>query len=205
MSNERQFEKLGGSLESKPWEVKATSNNGFAFDPKNKEFNTLEGYFVEEVDMPAKNGGKPYKIYKIHEVLPDGSMGDVFGIINDKVLDDRMEAAAVGSYIRIEYLGRTRLKSTPPTAPISQTNSYHNWEVSIDRNAIPYNTASGKNLPAATVSNGTANTTLTGNASVAPANNAAAPTQSRSRYSTSPATPMQTGNAAAIEESDLPF
>lgn len=135
----RNFETVGGSGESIAWNPQLTEKNNFVLGAD----NVREGYYIQVKEMPGDDryGGKPYQIHVIHEVKPDGSFGQKWGIIGDKVLNDRMAQLTIGDFIRLEYAGKLRLKATPATQNISKTNSYHNWIVQVDKGAITYNNA----------------------------------------------------------------
>lgn len=135
----RQFDSVGSSGESTKWNPQLTEKNNFVMSAE----NVREGYYAECKEMPgeAKYENKPYKIHVIHEVKEDGTFGEKWGVIGDKILNDRMDQIKVGNFIRLEYNGKTRLKATPASQNISKTNSFHNWTLGVDHSAIPYNQA----------------------------------------------------------------
>ena len=206
--SESRFQKIGGRTESTPWKPMAVEQNGFHFDPKDEENNTMEGYYIERADLPGKDG-KSFTVHKVHEVLKDGSLGQIWGVSGGMVLDERMESAPVGSFIQIKYAGRKHKKGIPVTNAFSQTNSFHMWEVGIDKNAVPYNQVAG----AKSVTQHTNSTPAPQN-NAAPANTASTGTstaQATQRFS-SRAAATQTGNAGnqvanagKVDEDDLPF
>lgn len=174
MSNERKFETVGGSGESVAWNPQLTEKNNFVLGTD----NIREGYYIQVKEMPGnpQYGDKPYQIHIIHEVKPDGSFGQKWGVIGDKVLNDRMAQLTVGNFIRLEYSGKLRLKATPPTQNLSKTNSYHNWVVQVDNGAIPYNQAVSSSIaegtPGVQSTNATASVTgLVNNANKNPVQN----------------------------------
>jgi len=209
--SESRFQKIGGRTESTPWKPMAVEQNGFHFDPKDDENNIMEGYYIERADLTGKDG-KSFTVHKVHEVLKDGSLGQVWGVSGGMVLDERMESAPVGSFIQIKYAGRKHKKGIPVTNAFSQTNSFHMWEVGIDKNAIPYNQVAGAKSvtqpanntpnPVNATSAGTANTTSTGTSTA----------QATQKFNSRSAA-TQTGNAGnqvansgqAVEEDELPF
>ena len=198
MSATRNFEKVGGKTDSTPWKPMAVETNGFHYDPKDDANNIMEGYYIERADIPGKDN-KTFAVHKIHEVLPDGSMGQVWGVSGGMVLDERMENIPLGSFVQVKYAGRKHKKGIPVTNAFSQTNSFHMWETAIDKNAIPYSQLTGKTVTAgAPAATGAApkNSTVPANTT-----NATAPFNSRAaaQGTSIPATPT------AVEESDLPF
>lgn len=156
----RNYETVGGSTQSTPWDPRATEKNGFHFKAGDDKNNVMEGYYVEKADIMGKEN-KTFAVHKIHEVLSDGTMGTIWGTSGGMVLDERMDNVPIGSFIRLEYTGRKHKKGIPPTNAMSQTNSFHTWDVKIDRNAVPYNQLTGKTLTvkkdAAPANNGTGN------------------------------------------------
>jgi hypothetical protein len=136
---QRNYEAVGGGaqLDSTRWEPQMKESNGFQMTND----GIREGYYAKVIDMPGspQYDNKPYNLYLIHTLNPqDGSLGVVYGVIGDKILDERMATLQIGSFIFIKYCGKKHKKGTPPGTPFYKNNSYHTWEVGVDRNAIPY-------------------------------------------------------------------
>lgn len=204
MSATRTFTPVGGKTDSTPWAPMAVEKNSFHFDPKDDANNIMEGYYIERADIPGKDN-KTFAVHKIHEVMPDGSLGTIWGVSGGMVLDERMENITLGSFVQIKYAGRKHKKGIPVTNAFSQTNSFHLWETAIDSNAIPYQQISGKAIAApaaAKPSNPPAAT------SAAPANttNATPAFNSRAAATQNNSAGNQVANAGtAVDEMDLPF
>lgn len=137
-SSERSFKKVSGGSNGTPWKPHMTEANFMKMgdDP------VKEGYLLSSRIVNGKE--KPFEVFSIQEVNPDGTFGQVYEVIGDTVLLDKFKAVPFGSYIRAEYKGRIHkkaireVKGYHPGAPFTQTNSFHNWEVGVDENAIPY-------------------------------------------------------------------
>jgi hypothetical protein len=202
--SERKFEKVGNGLASEKWDPRATESNGFHFKAGDDANNVLEGYYVEAAELEGKanaDGKKSsFTVHKIHEVLKDGSMGKVWGTSGGKVLDESMEKITIGSYVRVEYTGKRRKKDVPPANHISQTNSYHTWNVGVDKNAIPYNQLPGsKGIDASVAKNASASTPAS-----AP-DNTVASTQSFSSRGAGAQSAVDSNGSVDFKGDDLPW
>ncbi len=206
MSATRNFEKVGGKIDSTPWKPMAVETNNFHYNPNDDANNIMEGYYIERADIPGKDN-KTFAVHKVHEVMPDGSMGTVWGVSGGMVLDERMENIPLGSFVQIKYAGRKHKKGIPVTNAFSQTNSFHMWETAIDKNAIPYSQLTGKTVAAPVAQNAapagakqvatpavTANTT-----------NATAPFNSRAAASQNNAGNQVANAGNPVDPDDLPF
>ena len=129
----------GQGIEFKPH---ATELNGFYFDP-NSPNNILEGYY-KSLNEGIQTQFGPMSTASIQKVNPDGTIGDVYSVILDTFLKDKMQSIPLNTYVCLEYKGKTLKKGTPlmgngqPQA-WSKTNSFHTWFVGADYNAIPFN------------------------------------------------------------------
>lgn len=144
MADERKFETVSGGSNGKPWKPHMTEKNFMKMGTD----NVKEGYLLSVRTVPAAVGkadSKPFDVYAIQVVKPDNSFGDLIEVVGDAVLTDKFKQISFGSFIRAEYKGRMhkaaikKSEGYTPEAPFTQTNSYHNWEVGVDPNAIPYN------------------------------------------------------------------
>lgn len=141
-SQNRNFEEVQGGSNNAQWKPQATEKNGMQFDPDSPN-NALEGYYIEERDVKGQQD-RYFKVITFRTVNPDGSLNEDVDVIGDTVLADRMSKIPMNSFCRVEYHGRLHKKGYPATSPWSQTNSYHNWKVFIDKNAVPFDQLMGK-------------------------------------------------------------
>lgn len=129
----------GQGIEFKPH---ATELNGFFFDP-NSPNNILEGYYKSlNEGIPTAFG--TMSTASIQKVNPDGTLGEVYSVILDTFLKDKMQSIPLNTYVCLEYKGKTLKKGTPlmgngQPQMWSKTNSFHTWFVGADYNAIPMN------------------------------------------------------------------
>lgn len=141
-SQNRNFEEVQGGSTNAQWKPQATEKNGMVFDP-NSPSNALEGYYIEERDVKGQQD-RYFKVITFRTMNPDGSFGEDVDVIGDTVLVDRMSKIPMNSYCRVEYHGRLHKKGYATNMPWSQTNSYHNWKVFVDKNAVPFDQLMGK-------------------------------------------------------------
>lgn len=147
----------GQGIEFKPH---ATELNGFFYDP-NSPNNILEGYYKSlNEGIPTPFG--TMSTASIQKVNPDGTLGEVYSVILDTFLKDKMQSIPLNTYVCLEYKGKTLKKGTPLMANgqpqmWSKTNSFHTWFVGADYNAIPMNQLVAA-MPQAPVANIPANT-----------------------------------------------
>lgn len=119
-------------------EVNAQSNNP-RWEPQ-KNMNTqgypmmLEGYFKKERTAPGRNGA--FKVIELATINPDGTVGNIYDISGGAVLEDKMGQVKIGTWVGIRYDGKVMSKSGG--------NSYNDWKVFQDHNAIPYQQVFGE-------------------------------------------------------------
>jgi hypothetical protein len=123
------------------WKPQAIEKNGFKMSDK-KEDNFREGYYIENKELPGKDG--VFTVHIFQEAGLDNVLGEKFDVVGGKVLGDLLEKIPLGSYVGIRYVGRKLKKAYPAGQAWSQTNSFHMWEVFQDAGAIPYGKLSGK-------------------------------------------------------------
>lgn len=139
-NQQRQWASVSGGSDNQKWNPKATEKNGFQYNPQGN--NAIEGYYSKFSEINGQSG-----LFCVHEVTlvnADGSLGDAIDVTGDKVLNDKMSKIEVGTFVRVEYKGRSMKKGYPAQA-WSQTNSYHNWEVLEDRGAVKLHQLTGIN------------------------------------------------------------
>jgi hypothetical protein len=146
----RNWSEVSGGSDNTQWKPHATEKNGMAYDPNNPN-NFKEGYLSGVKEIKGKDG--VFTVFEIQTMNPDGSLGEVFDIIGDTVLKDRLEKIEIGSYVGLKYEGRVHKKNYPTNSPWSQTNSYHNWKVFEDTNAVKLQQLMGIKTNGAPVSN----------------------------------------------------
>jgi hypothetical protein len=181
MSN-RNYDKVGGS--GKVWNPKVMENGAPAIiDPNNPPF--IEGYFVNTEENVGKHNST---VYVIHTVEENGSFDEKMSIWGDTVLSDKLQRTPIGSFVKIQYGGRLLKKGVPAGTYPNQTNSYHSWEVFVDRSALPYDQATSMMS-----NNPTKNT---------------AQIQQQPAHKQTPTPPVDTavnGGFQRVDEDDLPF
>lgn len=146
----RNWAEVSGGSDNTQWKPHATEKNGMMYDPNNPS-NFKEGYLSGVKDIKGKDG--VFVVFEIQTMNPDGSLGEVFDIIGDTVLKDRLDKIEIGAYVGLKYEGRTHKKGYPTNSPWSQTNSYHNWKVFEDKNAVKLQSLMGIKSSGAPVSN----------------------------------------------------
>lgn len=135
------FTEVGGGARGTSWDPRATEKNGMRYDP-NWAGNMLEGYLAAVKEIPLrekdKNGNnRTITIFKIQVVNPDKSLGEIFDVVGDTVLGDRLMQIPLQSYVGIKYMGRKHKDGFPAGSYYTQTNSYHVWAVGVDHNVMP--------------------------------------------------------------------
>lgn len=164
MTTERKFDTVSGGANGLSWKPHMTEKNFMKMGTD----NVKEGYLLSSRIVPGANGNNPFEVFLIHTVKEDG-FGEKIEIIGDTVLLDKFKQIPFGSFIRAEYKGRMHKKAIRDAvgyhagAPFTQTNSFHIWEVGVDKGAIPYADAIGKlpqsqAAPVATVESATPST-----------------------------------------------
>ena len=149
-SNGRQFTEVSGGGQGIEFKPHATELNGFHFDP-NSPNNILEGYYKSlNEGIPTQFG--TMSTASVQKVNPDGTLGEVYSVILDTFLKDKMQSIPLNTYVRLEYKGKTLKKGTPlmgngQPQMWSKTNSFHTWFVGADYNAIPMNQLVSKMAP----------------------------------------------------------
>lgn len=146
----RKWSEVSGGSDNTQWKPHATEKNGMAYDANNPA-NFKEGYLSGSKEVKGKDDF--FTVYELQTMNPDGSLGEVFDIIGDTVLKSRLEKIEIGSYVGLKYEGRTHKKGYPVASPWSQTNSYHNWKVFEDTNAVKLQQLMGIKTNGAPVSN----------------------------------------------------
>jgi hypothetical protein len=140
MSEPRKFETVSGGSNGQRWEPQMKEKNFMKMGTD----NIKEGYLLSSKELPGKEANKPFIIFSIQTINADGKFGPVVEVAGDAVLTEKFSKLSFGAYIRVEYKGRLHkkeIKNMPgytPDVAFTQTNSYHNWEVGVDPNAIPY-------------------------------------------------------------------
>ena len=110
-----------------PWTKVSDASNNERFEPhKHENLNDgypkfLEGYYVKTRDILGSDN-KYFKSHEVAVVNPNGNLGKHFDVNGGVSLDKKLEAVPLGSYIRIEYLGRVPSKHPG-------RNPFKNWEV----------------------------------------------------------------------------
>lgn len=127
------FQEVGGYDKGTAWDPRAKQENNFTFIPGSPN-NHIEGYLHSTRQVPNRSGGLS-TIWCIQVVNSDGTLGEIFDIFGDTVLNDRLQRTPMQAYICLEYKGRQHKKNM--SGPWSQTNSYHVWFVGVDGNVMP--------------------------------------------------------------------
>lgn len=130
------FTEVGGISRGLPFDPRATDKNQMYYQEGNPA-NMLDGYLILMKQVPKKNEpGRFTTIWKIQKVNPDSSLGDIYDVIGDQVLNDRLGQMPLGTYIRLLYQGRKHKQNC--SGPFTQSNSYHAWFTGRNDNVIPH-------------------------------------------------------------------
>lgn len=157
MTTERKFDPVSGGANGLSWKPHMTEKNFMKMGLD----NVKEGYLLSSRPVQGTNGNGNFEVFLIHTVKEDGTFGEKIEVIGDTVLLDKFKQIPFGSFIRAEYKGRMHKKAIREApgyhkeAPFTQTNSFHIWEVGVDKGAIPYNEAV-KQMPQAPATSVTA-------------------------------------------------
>lgn len=133
-------------------EVGSSSSNNPRWEPQKTEliqgapFPVLDGYFKDLRELMGQKG--PFSVAVVTTVNPDGSLGQDVDISGGKTLEDKLNDVPLGTFIRIQYEGKVRSKSSG--------NHYNNFKVFKDENAIPFSQLGGHTKPQAQQSNNNA-------------------------------------------------
>ena len=149
-TGKRNWAEVSGGSDNTPWKPQATEKTGMAYDPNNPN-NFKEGYLAGVKEIKGKDG--VFVVFEIQTMNPDGSLGEVFDIIGDTVLKDRLDKIEIGAYVGLKYDGRAFKKGYESNQHWSQTNSYHTWKVFEDKNAVKLQSLMGIKSNGAPVSN----------------------------------------------------
>lgn len=120
-------------------EVGSSSSNNPRWEPQKTDlipgapFPVLDGYFKDLRELNGQKGA--FTVAVITTVNPDGSLGQDVDISGGKALEDKLNEVSLGTFIRIQYEGKVKSKSTG--------NNYNNFKVFKDANAIPFNQLGG--------------------------------------------------------------
>lgn len=139
---QRQFRKASSDIKN-VWDPRANEKNSFYFEATNDQVNIIDGYIV---DVDHGVGIHNSTVWKMHEVLPDGKLGEIWAIWGDKVLNGELEKVTLGAFIRVQYKGK-KFPKGKEQQNFTKNNSYHIWDVFVDDGAMPYNKAN----PSATI------------------------------------------------------
>ena len=128
MSQDNRFEEVGGSSNNARWEP--YKNDGNAAYPKE-----MMGYFKNIREQTGPNG--PFEIATIQVMDKEnpGALGAEVDVSGGDVLADKLNNIVLGSFIKIQYLGKKPSKQGGRT--------YNDWYVGVDKNAIPFNQLGG--------------------------------------------------------------
>lgn len=140
------YQQMSSGQNGDRWDIKAEEKNGYTYN-KDSPDNVKEGYFIGYNDIPGKED-KPFRVYNVQTVKPDGSFGNVISIKGDTILNGIMDKIPVKTFIGMEYLGREfkkEFKNNPQIKNWTQTNSYHNWFVGTRTDVPTYEDAAKKN------------------------------------------------------------
>jgi len=124
-------------------EVGSSSSNNPRWEPQKTDlipgapFPVLDGYFKDLRELNGQKGA--FTVAVITTVNPDGSLGQDVDISGGKALEDKLNEVPLGTFIRIQYEGKVKSKSTG--------NNYNNFKVFKDTNAIPFNQLGGHVKP----------------------------------------------------------
>jgi len=121
-NNQRNFSEIGGGSTNPRWEPQKSQ-----FDSNNPPY--MDGYFVRSKELKGKKG--PFNVYEFHPVDAHGNLTDTkVDVAGGFVFEDKMNQVRVGSFVRVQYEGKGKSKSTG--------NDVNYWKILVDQNALPY-------------------------------------------------------------------
>lgn len=122
------FQEVGSSSSNNPrWEPQKTQLM------QGQPFPVLDGYFKDLRELVGQKG--PFSVAVVTTMNPDGTLGQDVDISGGKTLEDKLNDVPLGTFIRIQYEGKVRSKSTG--------NDYNNFKVFKDDGAIPFQQLGG--------------------------------------------------------------
>jgi hypothetical protein len=130
MNNQQndRFQEVGSSSSNNPrWEPQKTPLIQGALFP------VLDGYFKDLRELVGQKG--PFSVAVVTTMNPDGTLGPDVDISGGKTLEDKLNDVPLGTFIRIQYEGKVRSKSSG--------NDYNNFKVFKDEGAIPFQQLGG--------------------------------------------------------------
>lgn len=117
------------------WTKVSDVSNNERFEPhKHENLNdgyptAIEGYFIKTRDILGTDN-KYFKSHEIAIVNPSGNLGKHFDVNGGVSLDKKLESIPLGSYVRIQYLGRVASKHPG-------RNPFKNWDVFVANGVKP--------------------------------------------------------------------
>jgi len=121
-NSQRNFSEIGGGSTNPRWEPQKSP-----FDSNNPPY--MDGYFVRSKELKGKKG--PFNVYEFHPVDANGNLTDTkVDVAGGFVFEDKMNQVRVGSFVRVQYEGKGKSKSTG--------NDVNYWKILVDQNALPY-------------------------------------------------------------------
>lgn len=130
MSNQQndRFQEVGSSSSNNPrWEPQKTDLIQGAPLP------VLDGYFKDLRELVGQKGA--FTVAVVTTMNPDGTLGPDVDISGGKTLEDKLNDVPLGTFIRIQYEGKVKSKSSG--------NFYNNFKVFKDEGAIPFQQLGG--------------------------------------------------------------
>lgn len=126
-----------------PW--KSTKGSGNIWNPKKDEhgndvYTASENDFIDGYYSGVKHDVGPHSsnVY----TLTSKDTGEDTEIWGDTVLNESLKNIRMGTYIRVQYLGRKLKKNfDKPGVKITDKNSYSNWEVFVNTQEKPMDIA----------------------------------------------------------------
>lgn len=117
-------------------EVAAGGSDNQRWEPNKNENNPnypkqIEGYFKKTTELPGKNGS--FMVAEIQLMNADGTFGACIDVSGGRVLEEKLRAIPLNSFIMIQFKGKVQGKQ----------NTYNDWATFVDEGAIPLNQLMG--------------------------------------------------------------
>jgi hypothetical protein len=129
MAEERKWTSTKGQGSGKTWDPKKDDEGNVRVEATDNDF--LEGFYFKRTDGVGQ--------YKSTVVVIQDDQGVNTDVWCDTVLKGEMDKQRIGSYLRLQWLGRRVKKSSEHKLPKQRKNDdfFNDWEVFVDNDTPP--------------------------------------------------------------------
>lgn len=96
------------------------------------------GYYVKKEDGVGKHGST------VHQL--ESEEGIKISIWGDTVLNAHFDKVKLGSFVKVKWEGRRRKKDVKESAPITDKNSFNDWDIRVHKTKVYEGLAEGSPL-----------------------------------------------------------